>query len=50
MPLPGPQTQALQTEADVLFYGGAAGGGKSDLLIGAALNEHTRSILFRHGQ
>lgn len=47
VPLPGPQTQALQSEADVLFYGGAAGGGKTDMLIGAALTQHQRSIIFR---
>lgn len=28
MPLPGPQTQAYESEADILYYGGAAGGGK----------------------
>lgn len=44
--LPGPQTHALNSEADVLFYGGAAGGGKTDLLLGAAL-QHRRTILFR---
>lgn len=47
MPLPGPQTTALNTEADILFYGGSAGGGKSDLLIGAALTQHKRSIIYR---
>lgn len=46
-PLPGPQTQALESKADILFYGGAAGGGKTDLLIGAAHTQHTRSIIFR---
>lgn len=46
-PLPGPQTQALLSKADILFYGGAAGGGKTDLLIGAAHTEHRRSIIFR---
>lgn len=46
-PLPGPQTQALSTDADVLYYGGAAGGGKTDLLIGLALTEHERSIVYR---
>ena len=45
-PLPGPQQQALESQADILFYGGAAGGGKTDLLLGAALN-HKRAIIFR---
>lgn len=46
-PNPGPQTDAYFSEADVLFYGGAAGGGKSDLMLGLALNEHHRSAIFR---
>lgn len=46
-PLPGPQTTAYRSEADVLFYGGAAGGGKTDLELGLALTQHQRSILFR---
>jgi len=46
-PLPGPQTSALDNPADILFYGGAAGGGKTDLVIGAALTRHKRSIIFR---
>jgi hypothetical protein len=46
-PLPGPQTKAYECEADVLFYGGAAGGGKSDLLLGLSLTRHSRSIIFR---
>jgi len=46
-PLKGPQTDALKSKADILFYGGAAGGGKTDLLIGAAHTQHTRSIIFR---
>lgn len=29
VPNPGPQTMALETEADELFYGGSAGGGKA---------------------
>ncbi len=28
VPLPGPQTQAIESEADITFYGGSAGGGK----------------------
>jgi Terminase large subunit, T4likevirus-type, N-terminal len=46
-PLPGPQTLAFESPADVLFYGGAAGGGKSDLLLGLALTAHRNSIIFR---
>lgn len=46
-PFPGPQSLALDSEADELFYGGAAGGGKTDLLLGSALTRHWRSIIFR---
>lgn len=46
-PLPGPQADAYYCQADELFYGGAAGGGKSDLLIGLALRAHQKSIIFR---
>lgn len=46
-PNPGPQTKALQCEADELFYGGQAGGGKTDLLLGAAFTEHKRSLILR---
>lgn len=47
VPLPGPQTEAYLSKADVLLYGGQAGGGKSFLLMGLASQEHTRSIIFR---
>ncbi|HEV2678171.1 MAG TPA: terminase [Aliidongia sp.] len=47
VPLPGPQRAAYENQADVLLYGGAAGGGKTDLLLGLALGSHRRSILFR---
>src|SRR6188768_157023 len=47
MPLPGPQTAAFNSLADNLYYGGSAGGGKTDLLIGLALTQHQRSIIFR---
>ena len=47
VPNPGPQTAAYFSEADELFYGGQAGGGKSDLEIGLALTAHHRSLLLR---
>jgi hypothetical protein len=43
----GPQTAAYESDADVIGYGGAAGGGKTDLLLGFAGNKHYRSIVFR---
>lgn len=46
-PQAGPQTAAYQSDADVIGYGGAAGGGKTDLLLGFARNKHHRSIIFR---
>lgn len=46
-PHPGPQAAAFASEADQIGYGGAAGGGKSDLLLGLAGREHRRSILLR---
>lgn len=46
-PLPGPQTLAYSSQADELLYGGAAGGGKTDLLLGVAGKEHWRSVIFR---
>lgn len=47
VPLPGPQTDAYLSDADVLLYGGSAGSGKSFLTVGLASQEHTRSIIFR---
>lgn len=46
-PWPGPQQKAYLSDADELFYGGAGGGGKSDLLLGLAGTVHHRSIIFR---
>lgn len=42
-----PQNLAYTSEADVLYFGGAAGGGKSDLLLGLAITDHQKSIIFR---
>ena len=47
VPQPGPQTDAFYSEADILLFGGAAGGGKTDLLIGLATTQHQDSIIFR---
>lgn len=46
-PLVGPQLDAYNSSADILFYGGSAGGAKTDLLLGLALTRHRRSIVFR---
>ena len=46
-PNPGPQTEAYLSEADILHYGGQAGGGKTQLLLGAAINDATNAIIFR---
>jgi hypothetical protein len=45
--LPNPQALALASKADVTGFGGSAGGGKTDLLLGAAITQHHRSIIFR---
>lgn len=46
-PNPGAQTDAYFSKADVLLYGGAGGGGKSDLGLGLAFTEHRRSLILR---
>jgi hypothetical protein len=46
-PNPGPQASAFACEADELFYGGQAGGGKTDLGLGLALTAHKRSLVLR---
>lgn len=45
VPNPGPQTDAYICEADELFYGGQAGGGKTDLGLGLALTAHQRGLI-----
>ena len=42
-----PQKQAYDSPADILLFGGAAGGGKSSLMIGLALTAHTKSVIYR---
>ena len=46
-PLPGPQTLAYTSRADVIGYGGAAGGGKTDLAVGKALMTHYEVLILR---
>jgi hypothetical protein len=46
-PNDGPQWDAYFSEADEILYGGTAGGGKSDLLLGLALTAHEKTIIFR---
>ena len=47
VPNVGPQTEAYYSEADEIFYGGEAGGGKTDLGVGLALTEHQRTLILR---
>lgn len=47
VPNPGPQMSAYFCEADELFYGGQAGGGKSALACGLAVTAHQRSLILR---
>lgn len=47
IPNPGPQSDAYFSKADVLLYGGEPGGGKSQLILGLAFNEHKKSLIMR---
>jgi hypothetical protein len=42
-----PQARAYESTAHVIGYGGAAGGGKTDLMLGKALTKHRRAVIFR---
>lgn len=44
---PNPQRLAYESTADIVGYGGAAGGGKTALLLGLAATQHRRSAIFR---
>jgi hypothetical protein len=44
---PTPQQQAYDSLADILLFGGAAGGGKSDLICGLAVTSHKRALVLR---
>lgn len=46
-PQSGQQARAFACDADQIGYGGAAGGGKTDLALGLSLRRHRRSIIFR---
>ena len=46
-PLAGPQTLAYESTADITGYGGAAGGGKTDLIAGLSLTRHKRVLIIR---
>jgi len=47
IPQSKPQWEAFLSRADETFYGGAAGGGKSDLIEGMAIECHRNSVIFR---
>ena len=46
-PLPGPQSLAFLSPADELFFGGKAGAGKSDLLVGLGMTCHRKTLFLR---
>ncbi len=46
-PFPGPQSAAFVCDADVIGFGGAGGGGKTDLALGRAIKRHRRTSFYR---
>lgn len=47
LPSPGPQTDAYNSNADILLFGGEPGGGKTSLIVGLAFNCHENALLMR---
>lgn len=43
----GPQERAYHSEAKITGYGGAAGGGKTDLILGMACTQHRKTLVIR---
>ncbi len=46
-PFKGPQTLANDSDADIIGFGGAAGGGKTDLACGKAITQHQKVMILR---
>ncbi|HEX8577983.1 MAG TPA: terminase [Allosphingosinicella sp.] len=46
-PQHGPQSRAYESRADIIGFGGSAGGGKTDLAAGLTLEEHKRTLYLR---
>ena len=46
-PFPGPQTLAINSPADEVFFGGSAGGGKTDYALGLSVTAHYRTLFLR---
>jgi hypothetical protein len=46
-PTVGPQLDAVNCQADVLLYGGSGGCGKTDLILGLAVEYHQRTLIIR---
>jgi hypothetical protein len=46
-PTVGPQLDAINCQADIMLYGGSGGCGKTDLILGAAIEYHQRTLIIR---